>query len=253
MAPPEARSSRFAWPSLSTGTLSPVTAADGARAESASFPQQRFQPPPDATEIVLVRHGQSQPYVDGQLFELVDGHGDPPLSPHGREQAQRVCARLTSAGIDAIYATTLRRTAETAAPLAADIGLEVGVEPGLREVYLGEWEGGVLRKMVASGDPISHRMRAEERWDVIPGAEPADAFAGRVNDAILRLAARHQGQRVAAFTHGGVIGQALALASASRPFAFIGADNGSISRLVITPERWILRSYNDTAHLDEAG
>jgi probable phosphoglycerate mutase len=230
-----------------------VTAADGARAESASFPQQRFQPPPEATEIVLVRHGQSQPYVDGQLFELVDGHGDPPLSPLGREQAGRVCARLTLAGIDAIYATTLRRTAETAAPLAADLGLEIGVEPGLREVFLGEWEGGVLRKMAASGHPISLRMRAEERWDVIPGAEPAAAFADRVNDAILRLAVSHPGQRVAVFTHGGVIGQALALATASRPFAFIGADNGSMSRLVITPERWILRSYNDTAHLDEGG
>jgi probable phosphoglycerate mutase len=107
--------------------------------------------------------------------------------------------------------------------------------------------------MAASGHPISLRMRAEERWDVIPGAEPAAAFADRVNDAILRLAVSHPGQRVAVFTHGGVIGQALALATASRPFAFIGADNGSISRLVITPERWILRSYNDTAHLDEAG
>jgi 2,3-bisphosphoglycerate-dependent phosphoglycerate mutase len=228
-----------------------VTAADGTRAEPASFPQQRFQPPPEATEIVLVRHGQSQPYIDGEPFELVDGHGDPPLSPHGAEQAQRACARLASAGVDAIYATTLRRTAQTAAPLAAGLGLEIQVEPGLREVYLGEWEGGLLRKMVASGHPISLRMRVEERWDVIPGAEPAAAFAGRVNGAIRRLAASHPGQRVAAFTHGGVIGQALALASGSRPFAFIGADNGSISRLVITPERWILRSYNDTAHLDQ--
>jgi 2,3-bisphosphoglycerate-dependent phosphoglycerate mutase len=126
------------------------------------------------------------------------------------------------------------------------------VEPGLREVYLGEWEGGVLRKMVASGHPISVRMRAEERWDVIPGAEPADAFAGRVNDAILRLAASHPGQRVAAFTHGGVIGQALALASGSRPFAFIGADNGSVSELVVAGPAWVVRGYNDTSHLDRS-
>jgi 2,3-bisphosphoglycerate-dependent phosphoglycerate mutase len=228
-----------------------VTAADDATAESASFPQRPFQPPPEATELVLVRHGQSEAYVDGTLFELVDGHGDPPLSAHGREQARRVGARLSSAGIDAIYATTLRRTAETAAPLAGDLGLEIRVEPGLREVHLGEWEGGLFRKMVASGHPTSLRMMAEERWDVIPGAEPAAAFEARVNDAILRLAVNHPGQRVAAFTHGGVIGQALALASRSRPFAFIGADNGSISRLVITPDRWILRGYNDTAHLDQ--
>jgi probable phosphoglycerate mutase len=67
--------------------------------------------------------------------------------------------------------------------------------------------------MVAQGHPTALRMAAEERWDVIPGAEPAGAFAGRVRSQIERLAARHPGQRVAAFTHGGVIGQPLALAA----------------------------------------
>ena len=52
--------------------------------------------------------------------------------------------------------------------------------------------------------------------------------------AIERLAAAHSGHRLAVFTDGGVIGQALALASGSRPFAFLSADNGSISRLVVT-------------------
>jgi len=123
------------------------------------------------------------------------------------------------------------------------------VEAGLREVYLGEWEGGVLRKMMADGNPTGERVLAEERWDVIPGAEPAAAFAGRVRAAMERLAAGHPGQRVAAFTHGGVIGEAFAQASGSRPFAFLGADNGSISRLVVSGDRWTVRTFNDTAHL----
>ena len=80
--------------------------------------------------------------------------------------------------------------------------------------------------------------------------QPAAAFADRVRAAITRLAASHHGERVAAFTHGGVIGQALALASRSRPFAFIGADNASVSRLVISGDRWLVRVFNDTAHLD---
>ncbi len=66
------------------------------------------------------------------------------------------------------------------------------------------------------------------------------------------MAAGHPGQRVAAFTHGGVIGEALAQASGSRPFAFLGADNASISRLVISGGRWIVRGFNDTAHLESA-
>lgn len=229
-----------------------MTDAEGLQPESEppAFRQQPFRPPPGATDILLVRHGQSQAYVDGALFELIDGQGDPPLSAEGEAQARRVGARLASAGIDAIYVSTMRRTAQTAAPLAEVLGLTPRPEAGLREVHLGDWEGGPFRKNVAEGHPIAQRMSAEERWDVIPGAEPAESFASRVRVAIEGIAARHPDQRVAVFTHGGVIGQALALAARSRPFAFTGAENASISRLVITDERWIVRGYNDTAHLD---
>jgi 2,3-bisphosphoglycerate-dependent phosphoglycerate mutase len=218
--------------------------------EPPAFRQRAFQPPAGATDLLLVRHGQSEAYVDGTLFDLIDGQGDPPLSADGEAQARRVAARLAGRGIDAIYVSTMRRTAQTAAPLARELGLTPAVEAGLREVHLGDWEGGVFRKNVAEGHPIALQMMAEERWDVIPGAEPADALAGRVRAVIDRIAAAHPGQCVAAFTHGGVIGQVLALATSSRPFAFTGADNASISRLVITAERWITRSYNDTAHLE---
>jgi probable phosphoglycerate mutase len=226
-------------------------AVPGPEPQPPAFRQRRFEPPPGATDILLVRHGQSQAYVDGTLFSLIHGQGDPPLSAEGEAQARRVCARLAGLGVDALYVSTMRRTAQTAAPLAAELGLTPTVEAALREVHLGDWEGGVFRKNVAEGHPIALRMMAEERWDVIPGAEAGEAFATRVRGAIERIAAAHPGQRVAAFTHGGVIGQALALAAASRPFAFTGAENSSISRLVITPERWIVRGYNDSAHLDD--
>jgi 2,3-bisphosphoglycerate-dependent phosphoglycerate mutase len=213
------------------------------------FRQRRFQPPPGATELVLVRHGESEAYIDGRMFPLVDGQGDPPLSAEGLEQAGQVSARLAAERIDAIYVTRLRRTAQTAAPLARQLGLEVRVAADLREVHLGEWEGGLFRKHVAEGHPVSKRMQAEERWDVIPGAEPAAAFAARVRAAVEQIAAGHPGQRVVAVTHGGVIGQVLALASASRPFAFIGAENASISRIVVAGPLWIVREFNDTTHL----
>lgn len=215
------------------------------------YPQRRFQIPPDGVELVLVRHGQSQAYQDGETFPLVDGHGDPPLSAHGEMQAKLVCARLATEGIDAIYVTTLRRTAQTAAPLARQCRLEMRVEPDLREVYLGEWEGGLYRKMVADGHPIAQRVFAEERWDVIPGGEGLEAFADRVRSGFERVVAAHRGQRVAVFTHGGVIGQAIALASGSRTFAFTSADNASISRIAVFGERWLVRAFNDASHLED--
>lgn len=198
---------------------------------------------------MLVRHGQSQAYRDGQMFPLVDGHGDPPLSPQGEAQAKLVCARLAAEGVDAIYVTTLRRTVQTAAPLAELCGLAMRVEPGLREVYLGEWEGGLYRKMVADGHPIALRVFTEERWDVIPGGEGPQAFADRVRSGVERIVAAHRGERVAVFTHGGVIGQVFALASGSRTFAFTSADNASISRIAVFGERFLIRAFNDASHL----
>ena len=214
------------------------------------YRQTGFRPPPGSTEIFLVRHGASEPARSGRPFPLVDGHGDPALAPEGLEQAERVGERFAEESIDALYVTTLRRTAQTAAPLAARLGLEPIVEPGLREVGLGEWEGGIFREKVAKLDPIAVRMFTEERWDVIPGAEPHDEFMGRVRDAIERIAAAHPGQRVVAVAHGGVIGAALTHAVRSdRGFAFAGADNGSVSHLVVADGRWILRRFNDTSHL----
>jgi 2,3-bisphosphoglycerate-dependent phosphoglycerate mutase len=229
-----------------------VTHVAGSDPEPRTFSQQGFQAPPGATQLLLVRHGQSQAYRDGTLFPLVDGHGDPPLSSLGEVQAEVVGARLSDLGVDAIYVTTLQRTAQTAAPLAERLGLQVRVEADLREVFLGEWEGGIFRQMMADSGPVARQVRARERWDVIPGAESSEDLARRVRAAIERIAAAHPDQRVAAFTHGGVIGQALALASGSRPFAFLGADNASISELVITGDYWFVRGFNDTAHLEAA-
>jgi 2,3-bisphosphoglycerate-dependent phosphoglycerate mutase len=213
------------------------------------YRQELYVPPPGATDILVVRHGASRSWTPGDDFPLVGGHGDPELAPEGRDQAERVAARLAAERVDAIYVSTLRRTAETAAPLAARLGIEPRVEPDLREVLLGEWEGGVFRQRVTEQDPIALRMFEEQRWDVIPGAEPDAVFEARVAAAVRRIAATHPDQRVVVFTHGGVIGEILHQACGSRPFAFAAADNTSISQVVVVGDRWLVRRFNDTAHL----
>jgi probable phosphoglycerate mutase len=216
--------------------------------ETTEYRQLPFKRPPGAAELLLVRHGASAPFREGEPFALKDGHGDPPLDPVGVQQAERVAERLGGEDIAAIYITSLQRTAQTAAPLAARLGLEPIVEADLREVFLGEWEGGVFRKHVAEHDPIAVRMMTEERWDVIPGAEPDDVLNARVIGAVDRIASRHIDQCVAVFSHGGVIGRILSHATGGRGFAFMG-DNASISHLVVHDRRWMVRRYNDTTHL----
>ena len=228
------------------------TPHDKTPTEGGRYRQSRFVRPPGACEIVLVRHGESQPADPAEPFPLVDGHGDPPLhEPDGVEQARLACERLIASGevFDGVYVTTLQRTRQTAQVLLDHLGIEPRVEPDLREVHLGDWEGGLFRQKIAEGDPIAVRMYTEQRWDVIPNAEPGEVFADRVRAGIRRIAAAHPDRTVAAFVHGGVIGQVMAEATGARGFAFTGSDNCGITHLVVAGDRWIVRTWNDTSHL----
>lgn len=215
------------------------------------YRQTVFTRPPGATEVLLVRHGESRAATLENPFPLVDGHGDPELHVNGREQAVRVGERLRHLDISAVYVTSLRRTVETAAPLCAHLGVDPVVEPDLREVLLGEWEGGVLRKMAHENHPLYLRMQAEERWDVVPGAESWEALNERVMRGLNRIAQAHANQLVVAVVHGGIIGHILAHATGARRFAFNGADNGSISHIVLTDGRIVVRRFNDSSHLGD--
>jgi probable phosphoglycerate mutase len=215
------------------------------------YRQYRFVPPPGAADLVIVRHGESMPYRDGRSVPDWNGHGDPDLAPEGREQALRLADRLAHEPIDAIYVTPLRRTSQTIAPLAERLGLTPIVDPDLREVHLGDWEAdGKFRRFTSEGHELAVRMFAEQRWDVIPGAESTAELRTRVRRGITRIAAAHPDQRVVVVVHGGVIGTLLSLATGSEGFAFIGADNASISEVVVHGDRWIVRRFNDTAHLE---
>jgi 2,3-bisphosphoglycerate-dependent phosphoglycerate mutase len=213
------------------------------------YRQYRFSPPPGATDLILVRHGESAPARLDAPFPLVEGRSDPPLDPRGRAEAELVADRLHDEEVAVIYISNLRRTAETADPLATRLGLQPKVEPALAEVHLGEWEGGLFRQRVRDRHPDAIRMFEEERWDVIPGAEPMEGFRARIKGAIDTIAGAHQDQRAVVVTHGGVIGTVVSLATGSRPFAFVGADNASLTHLVVTDDRWIVRRFNDTGHL----
>jgi probable phosphoglycerate mutase len=216
-----------------------------------SYPQRDYSRPTEAVEILLVRHGATADAVEGEAFELLEGQADPPLSPDGRLQAHAVALYLAEQPIRALFITPLRRTAETASPIAAMTGLEPYVVPDLRELYLGDLDGGAFRIALAKGDPRIREVFAKERWDAIEGAEPAESVAERTRAGIGFIVANvPAGASVAAIVHGGIIGDICQQASGSRGFAFVHADNGSITRLIVFPDgRWMIRSFNETGHL----
>ncbi len=217
---------------------------------SEEYHQTRFSPPPGAADLLLIRHGRTEAARPGMSFPMKDGHGDPALHPEGEEQARALATRLAHEPLAAIYVTNLRRTHQTAAPLAARLGLVPRVEADLREVHLGDWDGGLYRIKAAENAPEFQRAFARQEWGEIPGAETTAALHGRVRAGLLRIAAAHPDERVAVVVHAGVVGAAMAIASGSQPFAFNRVANGSISRIVIRDEQMIVQGFNDVCHLD---
>lgn len=217
--------------------------------EQTEFRQHKFTPPAGACQVLLVRHGESQPARFDPPPPFLDGQADPPLDPRGHAEAARMAERLAAEPLAAIYVSTLQRTQQTARPLAERLGLTPQVAAELREIHLGDWEGAEWRRRVRDQDPTAMRAFTEQRWDVIPGAESNEAVAARLRSGLGRIAAAHPDQRVVVVSHAGAIGVIAALATGASTFALIGADNGSISHLVVAGDTWILRRYNDTAHL----
>lgn len=213
--------------------------------------QIRYTRPSGATEIVLVRHGESEPFHPANPFPLVDGHGDPALAPEGHDQAERVGEALHQEEINGLYVTSLRRTHQTAAPLAERRGITPTVERDLREVFLGEFEGGVFRlKMREGSDPaIAEFLDSGGEWGVLPGAESTTELEQRCVSAILRIAGNHPDQQIVCVVHGGVIGALLGHANRVPHRVFGFGENGSFSRIMVHSGSIAMRSFNEIAHL----
>lgn len=133
--------------------------------------------------LILVRHGRTSSNV-GFLLDTDEPGAD--LDDHGRQQAEALVLRLADQRIDAIFASNLVRTQQTAAPVAADRGLTVQVLPGLREVPAGEDE------MLADATRYIGAMIAWGQGDLlakVPGGEDAVEFMTRYDAAIDQVVA----------------------------------------------------------------
>ena len=158
------------------------------------------------TTILLARHGETDWNREGRF----QGHADPPLNRTGRAQAVDLSAALMAEQLAAVYSSPLRRALETAEVLATSHGLEPVPVDDLREVDVGSWSG-LTRAEVEERFPAQFA-----RWlDYGQGWEDGETYeemGRRAVDALLQLAATHDGERVLAVTHGGPIRAAFAFA-----------------------------------------
>lgn len=174
-----------------------------------------------ATTFLLIRHA-AHDWLGKGLAGRAPGVL---LNAKGHSEAQGLPARLSGAGITAVYVSPRVRTRDTAAPLALHLGLTPAQEDGIDEIDFGDWTGKSFAQL--SADPgwrvwVERRSLAEP-----PNGEPLHAAQKRVVEAIRRLRARHEGETVALVSHGDVIKAALAF--------YLGLSLDNLERFEIAP------------------
>lgn len=198
----------------------------------------------------MIRHGQStwnrEHRIQGQL--------DPPLSQEGRLQAGLLGARLAGRSFVAAYTSDLKRAAETAAAIGRLTRTEPEPLEGLREIFLGEWEGLTSEQIAERYPEAWSRWVEEPDWDVVPGGEGAALFEARVASALDEIFSRHSHGDILVVTHGGVIQIALhrVVGRPSRGLFPFKIQNASISILERRDGRMVIGGVNDVAHLEPA-
>jgi broad specificity phosphatase PhoE len=189
--------------------------------------------------IVLARHGQTASNRDGRL----QGHVDPPLTEHGREQAARLARAVGAATI--VRTSPLLRARETAAAIAAGIGATVEIDERLIEVAYGEWEGLSLTEVPAAAWA---QLKADPDFRV-PGGESLTEVAARISDFMAEFGA--PGVHVVAVSHVAPIKAAVTVALGISPELGyrMRLDVASVTRVGVRDDETYLASFNETSHL----
>jgi probable phosphoglycerate mutase len=201
------------------------------------------------TTFLLLRHGETLWNRDGRL----QGWQDSPLSDAGRAQAAALAARLAGERVDAIVASDLGRTRDTAVPIAARLGLALALDAGLRERCYGAFEGMTWPEIERAHPRDYQRLAARDPEYVVPGGESGVQFRDRVVSALEHLAARHAEATVAVVTHGGVLGIVYRHAkdiALEMPRTF-SVPNAAVNRVRVDDRGWAIEVWADIGHLPE--
>jgi broad specificity phosphatase PhoE len=209
--------------------------------------------PTHSTRLFLVRHGATVLSAEDRFA----GSTDAPLSDEGREQVRRLAARLAREPLNAVYASPLGRTMETARILAGPHSLEVRARAELREITHGRWEQ-LTRREVQERFPEEVAAWDEDPYTFAPeGGESGLAVTARALPALIEIVRAHAGEKVLVVSHKATIRLLLSSLLGFDPRRYRDNLDQSPAALNIVdfrdPARARLSLFNDTSHYDAAG
>ncbi|MEU2714803.1 bifunctional RNase H/acid phosphatase [Streptomyces sp. NPDC007205] len=201
--------------------------------------------------FVLLRHGET-PLTPQKRFSG-SGGTNPSLSAAGREQAHRVAEALARRGtVQAVLASPLARTRETAAAVAARLGLEVTIEDGLRETDFGAWEGLTFGEVRERYPDDLNAWLADPEAHPTGGGESFAETATRIAATRDKLVAAHAGRTVLLVSHVTPIKTLVRLALGAPPESMFRMELSAASLSAVAyyaDGNASVRLFNDTSHL----
>lgn len=208
-------------------------------------------PESSAVLVYLVRHGQS--YNTNPRPGETDPP-NPPLTPVGFAQAERVAARLVPLGIERVFASPMIRAIQTAQPIAAGVDRPVEVWARCHEVRETPgytcWGARGLRlhypELVLPAD------LAEDDWEY--GNEPLAHALERIDaflDFLRASAAESPDGRIVVVSHGEFLRMTVGRLVGADPRAMsrVVVDNTAVTTLRVSGDAFTVLGFNDTAHL----
>lgn len=172
------------------------------------------------TTLVLVRHATT-----AATGKRLGGRTDAPLDEAGRGQARAVAERLAGLRLQAVYASPLPRTRETAEIVAAPHRLDVRLDDGLVEIEYGRWTDRPLKPLTRT--KLWPVIQARPSLVAFPDGETIRAAQLRAIDAVEAIVARHGRGTVAAVSHADVIKAVVAF--------YLGQPLDLFQRLHVSP------------------
>ena len=138
--------------------------------------------PPSSTQVLLIRHGQSQGNAEGRF----GGHTATPLSNRGRKQAEATAKALASEPSAAIYSSDLERAIQTAEPLGKLTNLTIHTTDAFRERSVGVMEG-LTFEDAAEQHPEQYAALLHRDFEhVLTGGESYRQLLDRGNESSMR-------------------------------------------------------------------
>lgn len=196
--------------------------------------------------LLLVRHALTA--ATGELLTgWLPGFS---LSDEGKRQVADLVERMKPVRLDAVYASPLERTMETARPLASAKGLRVRARDGLGEVRYGSWEGKRLR--VLAKTKLWRSVMARPSDVRFPGGETIRETQARALSTIDEIRAAHPRGSVAVVSHADIIRLVVAHYAGIHLDLFqrLAVAPASVSAVWIGDTRTAVLKLNDSGGLD---